>query len=894
MSIVAFVRSVWSTLARRARAEQSLEDEVRAYVDLLADEYRRAGLSPEEARRRALVDTGGVEQVKEATRDAWLGSGIANAWRELRFTLRGLRNAPVFTLVAVAILAIGVGGATAIFTVIKGSLLQPLPAVVRPSELVSIEPTRGTTTLYDFSYLDYLDDRGDSRTLAGLAGYDGTSMTLEDRWGPRRSTWISYVTGNFFSVLGAAPAAGRLLEPSDETSAAPAVVLAYDLWQSRYGGDTSVVGATIDLAGHPMTVVGIAPPHFIGAMLMHPMEVWIPVTTLQTLVEAPGLRDDRASRNLRLVGRLAPGRTAAEAQHEFSLIAARLAKTYSADEGLGAKVFAGAGMTDEERTALAKMPRLLAVAVAVLLLIACANVANLSLVRAAARRRELATRLALGASRRSLVLRMVLEGSVLAAAGGLAGVIVAQLLVRTQAIAGTIAGMPERVGLDVSLDGRVLAVALGVSALTALVVSVAPALHVIHLPPGAVLKDGAAGALRRHSVGQRALVAAQIAASLVLLASAAMVDDGFRRVLARDPGFDAAGVTVAGADLWQAQLTPEQITAYRRAWMARAAAEPSIAAVAVAQTVPPAPWDRPQWIFHGGLQPSVPPRRGDTPAGGMRVYVDAVSPGFFDVLHLPITLGRGFLESDDEHSAGVVIVSRRFAERAWPHENPLGKTLSLPATRRPPMRVVGVAADVRFTSIFDEAAPVAYVPIAQHAGTGVNFVLRSRDGGAVPDRIIRHIGAEVDARVPMSTNNVTDEIDGELRPHRVASAWIGVFGAIALLLAAIGLYGVVAQGVLHRARELAVRSALGATPRGLVSLVIGEGLRVATVGAVVGVLAGAATMRVIESQFEGVSIVDARAAVVALAVLAAAMLAACWIPAQRAGRLDPAGVLRSE
>jgi len=466
-------------------------------------------------------------------------------------------------------------------------------------------------------------------------------------------------------------------------------------------------------------------------------------------------------------------------------------------------------MTVEERTALAKLPRLLAVAVGLLLLIACANVANLSLVRASARRRELATRLALGASRRSLFGRLLLEGAVLATAGMLLGVAIAQLLVRSHSIASTVAGMPARVGLDVTLDRRVLILALGVCAFTALVVSVAPVLQVMHVSPGAVLKDGAAGAVRRRSFGQRALVAAQVAAALVLLASAAIVYNTFRRVLAVDLGFDARGLTAASADYWEPKLDSAEGIAYYREWMRRAAEDPGIVAVAAASVVPPASWARTRWIFRGGEEPPPGTRLGDAPEGGMRVYFDMVSPGFFDVMKLPITMGRGFLESDDDRGERVVVVSRRLAAIAWPNENPLGKMLSLPASgskRLPPMRVVGVTGDVKFASIFDDAPPVAYVPAAQHPGETHRFVVRSLTGDGVPDATIQRIGTATDSRVPIYSNIVTDVLGEQLGPQRVASAWIGVFGVIALLLAAIGLYGVVAQGVLHRTRELNARS----------------------------------------------------------------------------------------
>lgn len=896
--VLATLRSLWFTLVRRRRAEQSLDEEVRQYVDLLTAEYVAAGLASDRARRRALIETGGVEQVMEATRDAWVGQGIATFVRECRFALRSLRSSRAFCFVAVTILAIGIGGATAIFTVINGSILQPLPAVSEPGELVSLEPVKGGRLLYNFSYHEYRNLREQTRSLAGLAGYDGTSRTLEDRSGPRHSAWVSYVTGDFFSVLGVRPAAGRLIHAADEAFANPVVVLAYDVWQERYDGDPAVIGSTVHLSGRPLTVIGVAPPRFIGAILMHPMDLWIPVTIMPALMDEPGMLDDATGRYLRLVGRLMPGVTVDDAQHELSPIADRLAGAYPVNEGRGIRVFAGAGLTRAERSALARVPLLLGVAVALLLLIACANVASLSLVRATTRRRELATCLALGASRRSVFGRLLLEGAVLAAIGALLGVGLARALVRSQAIVGTIAGMPERVGLDSALDARVLLVALGVTAFTAVVVTLAPALHVMRLAPGSVLKDGGIGAGRRRSVGQRALVVGQIAASFVLLVSAAIVLNTFRRVLATDPGFDAQGLAVVSPDFSEAGLDSGQVIAYRQEWRRRAAENPSISGVALASVVPPAPWTRDGWVFRGGQEPPPGIGAGDSPADGVRAYLDIVSPDFFDVMQIPMQAGRGFLLSDDVGAEPVVIVSRSLAAALWPNVSPLGRMFSLPPAdgqRRPPMRVIGVAGDVRFASIFDKAPHVAYMPTAQHPDVPVSFIVRSRNSATLPDATVRAIGTATDASVSMHTTVIGERINSQVEPQRVGSAWIGVFGMVALLLAAVGLYGVVAQGVLQRKRELAVRSALGSTPGGLVSLVIGEGALITLVGAVIGVMIGGAALRVLQSQFAGVSVMDAQSAVVATMVtLALATIVACVLPARKAGRLNPVDVLRSD
>jgi predicted permease len=896
--VISWLRHLWWNLVRRDGVEAALDEEVRSYVDLLAADYVRSGLSPAAARRAALVDCRGVEQVKESARDAWIGNTVAEAARDLRFVLRSLRRAPVFALTAVATLGIGIGGATAIFTVIKGSFLRPLPAVANPDRLVSIEPVRNGALLYDFSYPDFVDLRDQSRTLSGLAAYDGTSMAYPDSVSVGRAS-VSYVSGEFFSVLGAQAAAGRLLVPADVVPgvASPAVVVGYDFWQEHFGGSPNATGATLRLDGYPLTVVGVAAKSFVGAMALHPMEMWIPLTMTKAITHYDIPLESRSNMTGRLVGRLASGMSVADVQRDLSLVAAQLAAAYPEDAGRTVRVYGGAGMTLDERSELARMPRLLAAAVALLLLIACANVANLTLVRAASRRRELATRLALGASRQRLVGTLMLETGVLAVGAVIVGVALAQILVRGSTMVSTIVSMS---GLDLSLDGRVLTVSALVGILTMALVSIVPAIQLARVPVGAVLKDGAAGSVRRRSAGQRALVVLQVAISLVLLLSAAVVVGAVRRALANDVGIDSHGLTTAYLDPHDAGLDSTHQAAFYRDVLTRVEEEPNLTAAGLVSTVPPATWAVPVALFRSGEEPATDASVERAAGVHVQAYVDRASPGVFGALAVPLLLGRDFTRDDGDRAPHVAIVSRSLADALWPHENPVGKEIAWPAAHgapRPPLRVVGMVADTRYLGVVAPPPPVLYVPYTQWFNTeNLTLVIRRRDGTLVPQSEILDIVNSLAANVNVlwSGSLVQGRIDAEMVPQRRASAWIAGFGIIALLLAGIGLYGIVAQSVLQRTREFAVRAALGASPRELLGLVLRDGGSLTAIGIVAGIGGSILFIHVLRSMFAGLDAVDWSACGVAVATLTVVALLASYLPARRAARLDVVAALRSD
>lgn len=902
MPILARVRSLWRHLVHRTRADAELDDELRAYVALLAEEHERAGMTRDEAFRRARIETGGVQQVKESTREAWVGNAVATYARELRYAIRSLRRSPAFVVIAITTLALGIGGATAVFTVIKGSLLRPLPGVAAPDRLITVDVrVQGRPDAWPMSYPDYRDLRDRATVLAGLAAYNGTYMTVVDTTGTKGRAGVSFVTDNFFSLLGVHPVIGRVFtaDPSGARGALndQVVVLGYEWWQQHFGGDARVIGSTLTLDGGEYTIIGVAPKGFGGAMTLYPMEMWVPLAS-RAFVSQIALYDmrleDRGLPWLFVIGRLAPGRSVDDARRDLGAIGTWLAATYQEDRKRSIEVLPGAGMNAEERATMSRVPRLLALGVTLLLLIACGNVASLSLVRAAARRRELATRIALGASRLALVRQVVVEGAVLALGAGLLGVAIANVLVSSAALVNTVAPMP---GVDVSMDTRVLAVALAASACTAILVSLVPALQIFHVQPNGVLKDGGRAVRGQSAGGQRALVVAQVSASLVLLSAAAIIFSTFRRVLDARRGMDPRGITDASFEVRLVLHEKAQQIAFYRAILARAASEPSIETAALASTIPPFEWSGTVTVFRRGEEPPPGPLADDDRARGFRVNDVTVSSNFFDVMRIPLLRGRTFSASDNEHSPPVVIVNRRMADVLWPGQEAVGQLLALPTSDewpRSPLRVIGVVGDTRNVSLTDVPLAV-YVPFAQHVGSDLAMIARGRGSAPIPSSTFRRIAGDVNPSIDVrGGQTLIQRLRDEVRPQRAASAWIGAFGLIALLLAAIGLYGVMAQAVLQRTRELAVRTALGASPGGILRTVLRDGLRLAAIGGALGTLGAYIAFRVLRSLFTGVQLTDMRAVIVAAFTLALAMLAATYLPARRAAKLNPVDALRSD
>ena len=889
----AFVRSVRAGLFGRAARDAELDDELAAFVDQLTDRYEAQGLSPDDARRAALLATGGVTQVKEATRDAWLDRYSQAFDREMKYALRGLRRSPAFVVIAVLTLGIGVGGATAIVSVISAVLLQPLPAVARPDELFTIERVMPKGSLDDFSYADYIDFRDRSTSINGLAAYNGTSIAIDHPRAGKSRVWISYVSDNFFTVLGVRAYAGRLFDSGEvgRYSGPPVVVIGYDLWKNRFKADSSVLGSTMRIGDQVVTIIGIAPEGFVGTMRLHPMEVWIPFVAFNRITRLPDDElHDRAYTMMRTIGRRAPGATLADVRRDIGAISDHLAVTYPEDKNRGVRIFEGTGMTDGERADVKRTPRLLAIAMLLLLLIACANVAGLTLVRAAAKRRELATRLALGASRASLVRQLAIEAAIVAMLSGIVGIAIAQILTRTAVVMKTVVSVR---GIEYALDWRTLGGSLTLTGVVALLVATVPAFQVSRTDIGILMKDGAGGAIRSRSRAQRLLVVGQVAASLIMLGSAAVLFAAFRRTLHIDPGFDSTGLK------WVMVRTDKFDTTAQRRFVAdvvlRSRSDPSLGPIALTSAAPPAPWQALSRVFRGEETPTQQALNEPGFTDGSRAYVDAISDDLFKVLRVPFVLGRDFTTEEVETTAPVAIVSRRLADELWPGQNPLGRMISWPTARGPqraPMRVIGVVADIHHSTLAGGPSPVLYVPNTMRLR--LSPLLLYRDHGGAQSSTLRTLLKSMNAEIEGDDLVATNFVDDDMARQRVVSAWSGVFGVIALLLAASGVYGVIAQSVYQRTRELAVRAAVGARPGQLLRLVLSDGVRLSAFGAIIGAIGVILSFRVFRSMFPGMEAVDLRAAAISVIVLAAATLLASFIPARRAASLNPVDALRSD
>jgi macrolide transport system ATP-binding/permease protein len=876
-----------TALVRRRRLEDDLNDELRSHLEMSAELNLRKGMSPADARREALRSFGGVEQTKEIYREQRGLPMIETTWQDLRFALRMLRRSPGFSLLAILCLTLGIGANAAVFSWIEGILFRPYPAVAHQERLVAIGGTsrdepRGTP----LSWPDFQDLQRSCTLCETLfvSKITGTTLSIGDR---AERTTGSIVSANYFDAIGVPPLLGRGFLPGEDQgqSAHPVAVISHQLWQGRFKGDPVIVGKTQRLNGVIHTIVGVAPEGFFGTFVGWGMQFWVP-GSMEDIFEAGGYKlEDRGARWIEAYARLKPGVTLQQAQQEFAAISGRLEAEYPVTNRGRAIRFWPLWQTpfNNAGTLLPTLEIMLAV-VAFVLLIACANVGNLLLVRSFARRHEMSVRLAVGAGRARLWRQLLTEGLVLSLFGAAGGLLVAYWCRHALVLL-----FPARGGVQMQLPGeidwRVLALSAGVCLATTLLMGLVPALQTGKIDLAQSMKMESAGVVggRGRAWVRSGLVLVQVSLSFVLLVGAGLLMQSLLKVRTASPGFNTRGVQDTAIDLVSAGYTPARAQTFQDALLERVRALPGVESAAFAKMTPlsyvssaTAP------IVVDGYQP--PPEESPT------VEYNEVGDNYFVTMGIPLVGGREFTRADDEKAALVAVVNETMAQRYWQSRNPLGERLQLKGRW---MQVVGVAKDSKYSSVREKPTPFFFVPLRQNSLRGSVLNIRTP---LTPQTMATTIAREVHALdsnvAPYEVITMQEQLDRSTSAQMVAVTLVGILGALALVLAAIGLYGVMSYAVSQSTRELGLRMALGAGASNLLCLVLSRGLALTGAGVLLGAATALLLTRLLGNLLYKVSPRDPLAFGTAFAVMAVVSLAASFLPAWRATRTDPAQVLR--
>ncbi len=813
------------------------------------------------------------------------------SWRRnLLHAGRLIGRNPGLALTAIVSLALGIGANTAVFTLADGILLRGPTGVGDPGRLDDVGRSQDGRGFDNDSYPDYLDLRSRSRTLSSVAAFrfSPDPMSLAEGDGAVR-VYGSLVSANYFETLAVRPARGRLFSERDgeRPGEAPYVVLSHRFWTSHYGGDVAVVGRRVEINGHPFTVVGVAAEGFEGTTVFRP-DLWVPASMIAEALPSASteMLHRRESVWLMMIGRLAPGASIDQARAEVQAIGAALAREFPrANRGRGLRVERLSSFPGGEGPLAAFLGALMLL-VALVLFIACANLAGVLLARATARRSEIAVRLALGASRASLVGRMVTETAVLSLAGGVLGIVLARLL--TTVLASSLSAFPLPVALPTAIDARVVAFALGVSLLTALAAGVAPALAVSRRQVAGALKPGERVDPRRMRL-RRAFVVAQVTCSFALVVTAGLALQTLRRAAAVDPGFDASGVEVTSLDLSLGGYDQRTGPAYARELLERVRSLPGVESASTAAVLPLGG----EGMGRGGL--FLP---GHTAAADeIDLDWNVVEPGYFATLRTRLLRGREFDVRDTAGGRPVAIVNRTLAERLWPGADPVGRVLMHRAEAHGdlvPLTVVGVAQDGKYRSLGESRRPFIWVPLEQAYSPRLNVLVRAAEGVPVGAEVRRLVRTMSPALPVLRSQPLSAFTAIGLLPQRIVLAACGGLGLVGVLLAALGLFGITAHAVVSRSREIAVRMALGAQRHSVVRLFLGRGMRLTLVGVGLGVALAAGAGRLLASLLFGVGPLDPAALAGSIALFAAVGLAATYLPARRVSGVEAAQALRGE
>jgi predicted permease len=813
--------------------------------------------------------------------------------QDLRQAARLLVKHPGFTAVAVMSLALGIGANTAIFSLVNALLLRPMP-VPRPQEIVSVFTSDFSGPAYGASsYPDYLDFRRVD-ALSGLAAWAPTPVALA-QGGASQRMFAEAVTASYFDVLGVRPVLGRGFVPEEDSGPHAVVVIAHGVWQRVFGGDSGVIGRSVTLNGTPFQVVGVAPPEYVGAMRGLAMDLWIPLSMQDVARTGRSGLTSRGNRGIMLIGRLRPGADIRSAQARFDALAGELQRAFPQNwtdvQQRGRRITvvseAGGRVFPEFRGPVLGFMALLMTVVGLVLLIACANLANLLLARASARRREIGIRLALGAGRWALIRQLLAESVLLSLLGGAAGAVGAAW---TADVLSTFRPpLPVPVVLDLALDLRVLAFALAVSIATGVLFGLAPALAATRTDVVSALKDdgAATGTGPQRSRLRNALVVGQVSVALLLLVGSGLFVRSLRNAHAIDPGFEAGGLAMASVDLVLGGYKEDAGRAFYVRALEETRALPGVVAATFVKDAPLGLGGSRRRVWIEGYTPR--------PHEDMEVALTSVGPGYFETMHIPLLRGRTFTGSDGPGLPLAAVVNEAFVRQYWNGEEAIGRRIRSYGQEAPPAEIVGVVRDGKYRTLGEEARPFLYLPLLQDYDGEATLIARTNGSPATVAAQLQHRLFEVDPRVPVFDVKTMDEhLRFTLLPARLAASVLGLFGTVALLLAGLGLYGVMSYLVSQRRREVGIRIALGARPADVVRLVVRQGMRLTILGVAGGIVAAVVLTRLVAGLLYGISPTDPWTFAAVTAVLAAVALLACLLPARRAAAVDPIVALRFE
>jgi predicted permease len=815
---------------------------------------------------------------------------MASLWQDIRYSLRMIAKAPGFAAIAILTLALGIGANTTIFSWVNAALLNPIPGIEGSNQVVALTLGKPGDNPLGFTYPDIEAMRDGQQSFGGIAVCDFVGMSLTGK-GDKDRPWGMVASANYFEVLGVRPYLGRTFLPveDDKPGGAPVAVISYRFWQRHFGGATNIIGRNIELNKHTFTIVGVTPPAFQGSQTGVRNDIWVPIM-MQSLFNTDGdLLHDHHLFWLLAFGRLKPGVTLKQAQEEMSLRLQSEVKVYPEEHRghdsvtlhplwrnpFGLNMFLSI-----------LLPILMCIAGAVLLL-ACANVANLMLVRSMGRRREIAIRMSLGASRSRLVRQLLVESLILALAGG--GV---ALLITTWT-GGTLMKMlpvtPDiPLSLNVPTDRTVLLATLTISVLTGVIFGILPALRASSQAPVSVLKEEtgtASGGMRKARLAG-GLVVAQISLSLLLLIFAGLFIRSFLSAQFINPGFNPHHILIASYDLFTDGYSKEQGVEMHRRILEKLQALPGIQSVALANRVPLA--------FYGGSTKVDAEGYVSQPHESMEIPDARISPGYFRTLQIPLAEGRDFTPEDNRNSQRVVIVTQAFANRYWPNQEPLGKQLKSDLTHEW-FTVVGVTRDTKINGLNEKPLAFLYLPVSQVYSPGIMITARVDGDPLAHAKAIEKAIHELNS--DLNLYDVTTLVEREQFSsfaQRAGGTFVGAFGLLALVLAAVGIYGVTAYTTRQRTHEIGIRMTLGATKLDVLRLVLGHGVRLTAIGLAVGLALALVLTRFLSSVLLGVTATDAVTFLTVAIILCAVALFACFLPARRAMRMDPMVALRYE